>query len=208
MVWMSSFHGPKGLSVGPNTKEGVVLCQGQFGIMREDFRQDRVTHSLKGYNAILRDMGSDERMVLFVNESSLGTFKLDSENTGCIGKKCKGKSMKFQKSVNSTRFLGILQIVSSDSLGHCKLFHQIPWGYCKLFHQVPWNIANCFIRFLGGIASCFIKFLGILQVVSSDSLEKLQQVPWERTLFQTSHCAPEKMVIRFPGETFHLVPWE
>ncbi|GFU49269.1 hypothetical protein TNCV_2610281 [Trichonephila clavipes] len=103
MVWMSLFHGPKGLSVGPNTKEGVVISQGQFGIMKEDFRQDRVTHHLKGHNAFLRDMGSDEWMDLFVNESSLGKFKLDSENTGSIGKKCKGKSKKFQKSANSTR---------------------------------------------------------------------------------------------------------
>ncbi|GFX07972.1 hypothetical protein TNCV_1236531 [Trichonephila clavipes] len=72
------------------------------------------------------------------------------------------------------RFLGILQVVSSDSLEYCNLSHQIPWNiasclirflgilqivssdsleYCKLFHQIPWNIANCFIRFLGEIAT-------------------------------------------------------
>ncbi|GFV82898.1 hypothetical protein TNCV_1179131 [Trichonephila clavipes] len=82
MVWISSFPGPKGLSVGPNTKDGVVIFHGQFGIMRDDFRLDIVMNSPKVHSAIFRYMGSDLRMVLFVKDSSLGTFKLDIENTG------------------------------------------------------------------------------------------------------------------------------
>ncbi|GFX92065.1 hypothetical protein TNCV_471741 [Trichonephila clavipes] len=53
------------------------------------------------------------------------------------------------------RFLGILQIVSSDSLEYCKLFHQIPWGNCNRFH---------------GKERCFSSHCAPEKNVSSDSM--------------------------------------
>ncbi|GFW26061.1 hypothetical protein TNCV_3317311 [Trichonephila clavipes] len=100
-------------------------------------------------------------MVLFVKKSNPGTFKLDIENTGCIGKKFKWKSMKtiqFQLDkipwdICFIRFHGIF--VSSDSMGY-------------LFHQIPWDI--CFIKFHG----IFVSSDSMGQVVSSNFLGKLR----------------------------------
>ncbi|GFU02097.1 hypothetical protein TNCV_533171 [Trichonephila clavipes] len=181
--------------------------------------QDRVTHSLKGYNAILRYKGSATTLVTFhmVFRQQFYTVKFIE-----ILQVVSSDSLEYCKLFHQIpwniascfiRFLGILQVVSSDSLEYCKLFHQIPWGHCKLFHQIPWNIASCFIRFLGilqvvssdsleycklfhqipwNIASCFIRFLGILQVVSSDSLGALQVVSSD----SLEYC-----------KLFHQIPW-